>query len=151
MAHASFRRTTRVRSLLLPGLLCCAASVAWGAPLAAQGPFIDNITDIPSGSPFNASDSENVTFGDVDLDGDWDVANDGDSGNRQNRVWINLGPAQLGVFRDETAVRFPALADASRDIDFVDFDGNGWLDIHVSNHSSIAPQPCRWPTMLNPA
>ena len=35
--------------------------------------FIDNQSAIPSGNPANNSYSENVDFGDVDLDGDWDA------------------------------------------------------------------------------
>lgn len=113
---------------------------------SAQGPFLDEVTVIPSGPTQNGGDTENIDFGDIDGDGDWDVvfANGGDLGTQQNRIWINLGPASLGVFEDQTAIRFPAIADSSRDIDLVDFDGDGWLDVHVSNHSTHGPEPCRW-------
>jgi hypothetical protein len=88
----------------------------------------NNTTDIHGGSPFNNSWSENVDFGDVDGDGDWDAifADGGDNSNDQNRIWINQGGLQggtLGVFVDETATRFPAVLDQSRDIELVDFDG----------------------------
>jgi hypothetical protein len=115
-------------------------------PAVAQGPFIDNTASIPSGSTFNGGHGESVKVADVDLDGDWDVvwAHGGDQGNQQNRIWINLGPAQLGTFQDQTASRFPAIADQSRDIEFVDFNGNGWMDLYVSNTAQITPQSNRW-------
>jgi hypothetical protein len=85
-----------------------------------------NTADIPSGSPLNNSWTENVDFGDVDGDRDAVFADGGDNGNDQNRIWINQGGLQggtLGVFVDETATRFPAVLDQSRDIELVDFDG----------------------------
>ena len=121
-------------------LLCCASLAA------AQGPFLDNQTDIPQGAPHNAGYSESIAFGDVDLDGDWDVAiaDGGDFGNQQNRIWINQGPSDLGIFVDETSTRFPSVLDASRDIKLVDFDGDDIVDAYVSNHSTQVAQPCRW-------
>ena len=40
----------------------------------APAQFQDNQSQIPSGNPANNSRSENVDFGDVDLDGDYDDA-----------------------------------------------------------------------------
>ena len=90
------------------------------AGLAGAQDFADNTAQIPSGNPGNNSDTENVDFGDVDLDGDWDLvfADGGDAGDDQNRIWINQGGAQSGSegwFTDETATRFPSLADQSRE------------------------------------
>ena len=105
-----------------------------------------NILDIPGGAA-NNSNSENIDFGDVDSDGDWDIAiaNGGDSGNQQNQLWLNLGPgAQTGVFQDVTVVQFPAVNDSSRDIEFADIDSDGDLDIYVANHSTLITQASRW-------
>ena len=113
-------------------------------PIAAQS-FVLNTSQIPSGPPDNASGTENVDFADVDLDGDWDAAfaDGGNVGADQNRIWINQGNLQggsLGTFFDETASRFPALNDQSRDIEFVDFEGDGDPDVFVSNTSSFFNQ-----------
>ena len=124
------------------------------AALALAGPgtsqvFVSNTDDIPLGSPVNNSWTENLEFGDADLDGDWDVifADGSDSSNDQNRIWINQGGLQsgtLGAFFDETDTRFPAVLDDSRDIEFADIDGDGDLDIATSNTSSITAQSNRW-------
>jgi VCBS repeat protein len=116
---------------------------------ASFGQFVNNAANIPSGGPFNLGYHENVDFGDVDLDGDWDavLAKGGDLGNEQNRIWINQGGAQggtLGLFLDATATQFPAILDASRDVEFADIDEDGDLDLQVSNHSAINNQPSRW-------
>ncbi len=113
-------------------------------PATAQQ-FVRNTTDIPT----STGDTEQVDFADVDLDGDWDVgfANGGDSGNQQNRLWVNQGGAQggtIGVFLDRTAVQFPAVFDASRDIEFADYDADGDPDIAIANQSSISNQPSRF-------
>jgi hypothetical protein len=104
---------------------------------------------IPQGSPFNNSRTENVDFGDVDLDGDFDVvmADGGDCCNDQNRIWINQGGAQagtIGFYTDETATQFPAILDQGRDIEFVDFDNDGDLDVYDSNTSQTQNQTNRW-------
>ena len=137
------KTSLRTASLILP-------IVALGAqvPLGAQT-FQDNTTDIPQGSPFNNSRSENVDFGDVDGDGDWDAvfADGGDFDQDQNRIWINQGGAQggtVGTFLDETSTRFPSLLDQSRDIEFADIDGDGDLDLYISNTASIVTQSNRW-------
>ena len=109
--------------------------------------FVDNSAAIPSsGSPQNDTFAENVDFADIDLDGDLDAtfANGGDLGNVQNSIWVNQGPSSLGLFLDETTTRLPAISDASRDIEFVDFDGDGDPDIYVSNSSQFMNQTNRW-------
>src|SRR5688572_26180784 len=90
----------RVAAAVLPLLL----------PALAQAQFQDNQTQIPQGNPFNNSSTENVDFGDVDGDGDWDAifADGGDFNQDQSRIWINLGGLQggtVGFFQDETAAR----------------------------------------------
>jgi hypothetical protein len=115
----------------------------------ASAQYVDTPGNIPQGSPFNNSSTENVDFGDTDLDGDWDAvfADGGDDGNDQNRIWINQGGAQLGtlgVFADRTGSLFPVISDQSRDIEFVDFENDGDLDIYVSNTSQQQAQSNRW-------
>ena len=65
-------------------------TAALGSAADAQV-FKNNTAQIPQGSPNNNSFSENVDFGDVDLDGDLDAAfaDGGDAGNARNRLWIN--------------------------------------------------------------
>src|SRR5688572_30595752 len=125
MARSPFARSLQCSFLLLG--LAGSAHAQW---------FVDNVTDIPQGPPYNNSRTENVDFGDVDLDGDWDAifADGGDFDQDQNRIWINLGPGPyLGRFVDETATRCPSVLDQSRDVEFVDFDGDADLDVYVSN------------------
>ena len=80
MAHPS---SSRAWSLAIAGLGLAAggANAQW---------FTDNPGDIPGGDPFNNSRTENVDFGDVEQDGDWDAifADGGDFDQDQNRIWI---------------------------------------------------------------
>jgi len=115
----------------------------------AQAQYVNNTTDIPTSGAANNSTTENVDFGDVDLDGDWDAAfaDGGDNGNEQNRLWINQGGAQggtIGTFIERTNTQLPSVSDDSRDIEFVDFDNDGDLDIYASNTSQLTPQTNRW-------
>jgi len=131
----------RSTSAALAALLFAAASTG---PASAQ--FVHNTTSVPTG---NVGYTENVDFGDVDGDGDWDAvfAEGGDWGNQQNRIWINQGGLQggvLGTFVDETTPRMPVILDTSRDIEFADFDRDGDLDLNISNTSSVQNQPNRW-------
>ena len=118
-----------------------------GSVAGAQ--FSNNAGDIPQGSTFNSSWSENIDFGDVDLDGDWDAifSDGGDSSNDQDRIWINNGLLQagtVGTFTDETSTRFPSVVTQGRDIEFVDFDNDGDIDIYNSNTSTNVNQTNRW-------
>jgi hypothetical protein len=117
--------------------------------VAGAQSFVNNTTEIPTGGAPNSSFSENVSFADVDQDGDQDAifADGGDLGNDRNRIWINQGGLQagtVGVFVDETATRIPAIQDASRDIDFADIDGDGDLDFAASNTSGVSLQGNRF-------
>ena len=88
---------------------------------------------------FGLNRSENIDFGDADNDGDMDaiVGNGGDFGPEPNRIFINLGGAQgltVGLFAEETAARFAGIPnDTTRDIEFVDIDDDGDLDVFAAN------------------
>ena len=134
--------TARNTAMLVACALGCFTATA-----SAQ--FTNASSQIPQGSPNNNSFSENVDFGDVDLDGDWDAAfaDGGDQGNDRNRIWINRGGLQggtVGFFDDATNARFPNITDQSRDIEFADIDDDGDLDVYSSNTSQITNQTNRW-------
>lgn len=123
------------------------------APTSSAQIFQINTADVPASPPLVVRFGENVDFADVDLDGDWDVAFalGGDLGNLQDRIWINQGGLQagsIGVFTDETAARFPIQSKTGRDIEFVDFDGDGDVDIHTSNTATVSNQGNHWWTNL---
>src|SRR5262245_38892530 len=131
-----------------PPLLRAGALVA-ALAAARDAQYVVDASKIPSGDPFNNSSTENVDFADVDLDGDWDtaMADGGDDGNDQNRLWVNQGGLQggvLGLFVDQTAAQCPAVLDDSRDIEFVDFDADTDPDVYVSNTAQIINQGNRW-------
>ena len=133
-------------ALVLPSASVLVAALASAA--GAQS-FQNNLTDIPVGGAANNSFTENVTFADIDADGDLDAvfADGGDFGNDRNRVWINQGGLQagtVGVFVDDTAARLPSVLDDSRDIDFADVDDDGDLDFLASNTSGVTNQGSRW-------
>jgi hypothetical protein len=125
-----------------------AAAALLGLLGNAQAQYVVDNSGNPTG-PGIASSTENVDFGDVDLDGDWDAvfADGGDTGNDQNRIWINRGGLQggpLGAFLDETDSRMPQILDDSRDIEFVDFDNDSDIDIYVSNTAQLSNQGNKW-------
>jgi hypothetical protein len=124
-----------------------AASAAALAALAADASA--QAFTIGTGIPVGAGYTENCDFGDVDLDGDRDVAlaDGGTFGNEPNRLWLNSGGAQggtLGTFQDATQARFPPVLDTSRDLDFVDVDLDGDLDAYVTNSSKHSNQTSRF-------
>jgi hypothetical protein len=111
--------------------------------------FTRDTADIPPSSDY----TENVDFADVDNDGDWDAAfaEGGDHGNAQNHLWINMGGAQggtVGVFTNVTATQLPVVSDDSRDVEFVDFDNDGDVDLYISNTSTHQSQSNRWWTNM---
>ena len=125
------------------------ATLVLTATATSAQSFVQDGALLVGGVPFNNSYTENVDFGDVDLDGDWDVvmADGGDQGNDQNRIWINQGGLQAGVvgtFLDETATRAPVLSDDSRDVEFADLDNDDDLDVYVANTAQIVNQGARF-------
>ena len=85
---------------------------------------------------FGADRTENIDAGDVDLDGDLDVAtgNGGDGGDQFARIFINDG---TGAFTEQTSTRFAGVAPQdARDIEFMDVDEDDDLDVYVSNHTN---------------
>lgn len=126
-------------------IFCLAALGVFALPSTAFAQFQQQNAQIPA----TGSSSENVDFGDIDLDGDWDaaIADGGDDGNDQNQLYLNRGGAQggeIGLFQLATAQRFPSQSDDSRDIEFADIDNDGDLDIYVSNTAQISNQGNKW-------
>lgn len=92
-------------------------------------------TDVTAESGIAADKGKGLALGivDIDLDGDQDiyVAND----STANNLWINDGK---GKFKDVAAVAGCAYSITGREegsmgVDFTDIDGNGRLDIAVTN------------------
>ncbi|QDU65951.1 FG-GAP repeat domain-containing protein [Engelhardtia mirabilis] len=136
----------RFRALALS--TAASATLSLAAPASAQI-FVNDTAALPATAGSNNSNTEEVDFADVDLDGDWDVAfaDGGDLGNDQNRLWINRGGLQLGVegtFLDLTVERLPAISDSSRDVEFADIDDDGDPDLFISNHSTSFSQTSRF-------
>jgi len=126
-------------------IFCLAALGVFALPSTAFAQFQQVNGVIPN----TGSSSENVDFGDIDLDGDWDaaIADGGDDGNDQNQLYLNRGGLQggtIGTFQLATAERFPAELDDSRDIEFADIDNDGDLDLYISNTAQISNQGNKW-------
>ena len=125
--------------------LAAGAFLLLAASSARAQQFTHDIADVPPSGDY----TENVDFADVDNDGDWDAAfaEGGDFGNAQNHLWINEGGAQLGtvgVFSNVTATQLPISSEDSRDVEFVDFDNDGDLDLYISNTSTHTNQSNHW-------
>jgi len=125
----------RSRSLL--PLLAAAALLAPTALLAGEDwvTFTDETaTRLVADASVGVSDTEekDIASGDVDKDGDVDVIVVRKSpfttaGKRRNVLFMN----EDGVMTDRTATFAPAFLDLTndRDVELVDVDGDGWLDI----------------------
>ncbi len=115
---------------------------ATAALLASSPAPAQVLTDLQPGrnfvgvASFGTWTSQDIDLGDADNDGDLDVvvANGGDTGAKLNRIYINGG---FGSTTDETATRFAGVpADSSNDIEFVDHDNDGDLDVAVANRGN---------------
>ncbi len=91
-------------------------------------------------APFNNDlwTSSCVALGDVDNDGDLDLAVGRTSGiGADDMLLINDGS---GAFADESAARLPFHMDKTSDARFADLNGDGWLDLlFAQSHVSTPP------------
>lgn len=121
-------------------------TLSFSAPCAAQQ-FVDISASALPGLGLN---TEAVKFGDLDQDGDLDLiyANGGDAGSQLSKILINNGLAQggvIGTFTDATNTAIPGLfSQSSRDVQTVDVDRDGDLDLYFSNHSQNGNQSNTW-------
>jgi hypothetical protein len=119
-------------------VVACVAGVAAGLARAQQ--FQDQTA---TRLPAQAVWSEEVDAGDVDGDGDLDLVYAKGNGfsaagtPQQNTLLINVGG---GVYVDQTSTRLPPFLDNSKDVDFVDVDGDGDLDLVVANGFNQQPR-----------
>lgn len=79
--------------------------------------------------PVLIDSTRKIVLGDMDGDGDLDLVA-GNSRSEQNRLYVNDG---TGVFTDATAGNLPDDSTTTTDIDIVDLDNDGSLDIFVTN------------------
>lgn len=134
------------RALLASPLL---ASLFVTLPASAQtAPFTPSPQYIPFGSA-NVSPTSEIDFADTDNDGDWDalLANGGEWGLHQCRLWCNMDGLQggvLGNFLDGSTIHFPMFSQPALDVEIADFDGDGDEDLFWVNHSLGGPQSGRF-------
>lgn len=120
------------------------AALLAAAPAAAQLADLQPGRNFVAVANFGMNRSADLDAGDIDGDGDLDVAvaNGKDFGPEPNRIFVNRGGLQGGTpgsFSDETAARMAGSAsDESRDIEFVDLEDDGDLDLCVANDGSPA-------------
>ncbi|MBC7898052.1 MAG: VCBS repeat-containing protein [Cytophagaceae bacterium] len=144
------------RAFRLFGVVAALIVLGGTAASAQTLPDLQPGRNFSGANNFGANRSENIDAGDVDNDGDMDVgvANGGDGAAEPNRLFINLGGLQggtTGAFAEETSTRFAGVAiDTSRDIEFVDVDGDADLDVHIANRGTTANggEPGRFYTNL---
>jgi len=119
----------RPTSLVAAAFLTAGLSPATTAQLADLQPG----RNFTAQSNFGSTNAEGIDGGDADLDGDIDVVTaNGAWGSAQlPRIFINDG---LGSFADETSTRFAGFpTQHSRDVDFVDVENDGDLDVFLAN------------------
>lgn len=78
--------------------------------------------------------SETASWGDYDLDGDLDLYVTNSDGNKKNLLYRNDGGQNFALVTDAGA---PVTdANASRSVNWVDFDNDGRPDLYVSNEAN---------------
>jgi hypothetical protein len=116
--------------------LASAATLLFASHVHAQLADLQPGRNFTAIANWGATRCENGDFGDVDNDGDLDVAtgNGGDGGDQLARIYINNG---TGTFTDETSTRFAGFpVIGARDIEFMDVENDGDLDVYVSAHTN---------------
>ncbi|MEK7309789.1 MAG: LamG-like jellyroll fold domain-containing protein [Planctomycetota bacterium] len=79
--------------------------------------------------PVDTNNEDNsATFGDIDNDGDLDLA--AGVWNGRTRLYTNNG---TGTFTEVTAANMPNKSEYGYDVEFADFDNDGDLDLYVAN------------------
>ena len=115
--------------LALPMALLCVALVGVGSAGATAHLFTD------SGQALGSGQSNDVSLGDVDGDGDLDAfVGNGTNANQPNRVWLNDGS---GTFTDSGQ----SLGNRGSVARLGDLDGDGDLDAFMANQAFPNPQP----------
>ena len=120
------------RAAALAGVVLAGLTLSPG--LAAQLADLQPGRNFVAEQAFGADRTEEGDFGDADLDGDLDaVTGNGGEGTplQFTRLFINDG---TGAFAEETAARLADIpAGHSRDIEFVDLENDGDLDLFQVN------------------
>lgn len=78
--------------------------------------------------------SETASWGDYDLDGDLDLYLTNSEGDKKNKLYRNEGGHDFMLVTDAGAAVIDA--NASRSVNWVDYDNDGDLDIYVSNEAN---------------
>ena len=79
--------------------------------------------------PKSTDSTRKVVLADLDGDGDLDLVT-GNSRGQQNRLYLNDG---TGVFSDATEEKLPKDSATTTDIDVIDLNGDGSLDLFITN------------------
>lgn len=130
---------------------CAALSLVGSAALAQLPPFVLEPGWLPTGAGIDSLSSD-LDFGDGDLDGDWDIAYAcgstlGFPSPDNCRIFVNSGGTQggvLGIFADETSTRFPAHFVNANDVEWVDIDGDGDPDLHITTDARVFNHGAKW-------
>jgi len=98
-----------------------------------EGGFVDETMQRLPSVPF--LNTQGASVADVDNDGDLDLvlatADLNGSQNAQNQLFLNVNGE---YFFDVTASRMPMMKNQSFDVDFIDIDQDGDLDMAFANH-----------------
>jgi len=120
-----------VISGIYPFILCQTPSNPWQQFLSNRGEYFLDVTS--TNMPPDSTPGLDIEFGDLDNDGDQDIAlilNESTLPGYRPRVLINNG---RGVFIDQTDDRMPDIITLTNDVDLADVDGDDDLDIYLAN------------------